>query len=128
MKQKVRPLSPHLTIYRMQLTSLLSIFHRVAGSVMGLLIVLSVLLFYASVFNFGSYIQYFFLFDASYLLSSLVVAFEYFVLSLVSFHVLNGVRHLSWDLTFGLEVKNLYITGSVVLALVFLIVFFSIMI
>ena len=35
MKQRIRPLSPHLTVYKPQLTSLLSIFHRVAGSLLG---------------------------------------------------------------------------------------------
>lgn len=128
MKQKIRPLSPHLTIYKMQLTSLLSIFHRVSGSIVGLLMIVSFWLFYVGIFNFGEYVQYFFLFDLLYLFAPLVLAFEYFILSLMSFHVLNGFRHLSWDLAFGLEVKNLYISGGIVLSLVFCVIFLSIVI
>jgi len=41
--------------------------------------------------------------------------------------MLNGVRHLSWDLAFGLEIKNLYVTGGVVLFFVLVILVGSIL-
>jgi succinate dehydrogenase/fumarate reductase cytochrome b subunit len=40
----------------------------------------------------------------------------------------NGIRHLSWDLAFGLEIKNLYTTGMIVVGLVFAIMGITIII
>ena len=122
MKQRIRPLSPHLTIYKPQLTSVLSIFHRITGSLLGLLIVLSCVLFYNSLFYIGSGIQYSISFDLFSILSTFVLAIGYFVVFIISYHLLNGIRHLSWDLALGLEIKNLYTTGMIVLGLVFFVV------
>tara|TARA_B110000027_G_C15994885_1_gene244797 strand:- start:13 stop:399 length:387 start_codon:yes stop_codon:yes gene_type:complete len=128
MKQKVRPLSPHLTIYKPQLTSVLSIFHRITGSLLGLLIVVSFALFYYSLFYVGSSFQYSVCFDLFSMLSTFVLAIGYFIVFVVSYHMLNGIRHLSWDLALGLEIKNLYTTGMIVSGLVFLIVVITILV
>jgi succinate dehydrogenase / fumarate reductase cytochrome b subunit len=116
--KKVRPLSPHLAVYKPQLTSVLSIFHRITGSLLGFSIVLMFLLFYSNLFFVGSSVQYCVLFDLFSLLSTLILAICYFVLFAISFHMINGIRHLSWDLAFGLEIKNLYTTGMIVVGLV----------
>jgi len=126
MKQKIRPLSPHLMVYRPQLTSVLSIFHRITGSILGLSIFLSLILFYFNIFFCGSSHQYCFLFDSFSLFSSFIIVVSYFVLFGISFHIMNGIRHLSWDLAFGLEIKSLYVTGGIVLCLVLVIVVISI--
>jgi len=118
MRQKNRPLSPHLTIYKPQLTSMLSIFHRITGSILGLSIIFGFILFYFNFFFVGFSYQYCFTFDLSYLFSSFVLIVSYFVLFGILFHMVNGIRHLSWDLAFGLEIKNLYITGGIVLCFV----------
>ena len=128
MKQKVRPLSPHLTIYKPQLTSVLSIFHRITGSLLGLLIVVSFALFYYSLFYVGSSFQYSVCFDLFSMLSTFVLAIGCFIVFVVSYHMLNGIRHLSWDLALGLEIKNLYTTGMIVSGLVFLIVVITILV
>lgn len=128
MKQKIRPLSPHLTIYKPQLTSVLSIFHRITGGFLGLFIVLSSILVYSSLFFVGSSYQYCFSSDFSSLFSTTILTISYFTLFIVSFHMMNGVRHLSWDLAFGLEIKNLYTTGIIVLALVFVIVIITMLV
>jgi succinate dehydrogenase cytochrome b556 subunit len=128
MKQKVRPLSPHLTIYKPQLTSVLSIFHRITGSLLGLLLVLSFVLFYYSLFYVGSSFQYSACFDLFSMLSTFVLAIGYFIVFVVSYHMLNGIRHLSWDLALGLEIKNLYTTGMIVSGLVFFIVLITILV
>jgi succinate dehydrogenase cytochrome b556 subunit len=122
MKQKIRPLSPHLTIYKPQLTSVLSIFHRITGSLLGLSIVLSFVLFYNSLFYMGSSFQYSISFDFFYMFATLVLTIGYFIVFMMSYHLLNGIRHLSWDLALGLEIKNLYTTGMIVLGLVFVVV------
>jgi succinate dehydrogenase/fumarate reductase cytochrome b subunit len=38
------------------------------------------------------------------------------------YHVTNGVRHLSWDLALGLDIKNLNTTGLLVFVLVFFVI------
>ena len=126
MKQKVRPLSPHLTVYKPQLTSLLSIFHRIAGSVLGLTLILSCILFYVSLLYVGFCLNYGIFFDFGLVFSNLIDIIKYLILSLVLFHVMNGIRHLSWDLGFGLEIKSLYVTGVIVLGIVSCVVLISI--
>ena len=63
MIQKIRPLSPHLTIYKPQLTSVLSIFHRITGAILGLTLVISFVAFYLNLVFVGSSLQYCFFFD-----------------------------------------------------------------
>jgi succinate dehydrogenase / fumarate reductase cytochrome b subunit len=119
---KNRPLSPHLTIYKSQITSIVSIFHRISGSVlslsfMSLALILSgdvvfseYYLFYNLSFKIGIYFYWF------------LATLGYFSILFVFFHLSNGIRHLIWDLGIGLEIKNVYITGFIVLAITSLMV------
>ena len=113
---KPRPLSPHLQVYRPQLTSILSIMHRASGAVLatGSLLValwLVALAAGAAVFNPVA--------DAMQHLLGQLVVFGY-SLALV-YHGLNGIRHLMWDLRIGLEIKQVYQSGYLVLGLTFLV-------
>lgn len=128
MKQKIRPLSPHLTIYKPQLTSILSIFHRITGSTLGLFLVSSFIIFYGNLFFVGFSSSYCLSFDFFSSFFILLNAIGYFLLSILTYHMMNGIRHLSWDLAFGLEIKNLYTSGIIVLGLVFVIVLITILI
>jgi succinate dehydrogenase / fumarate reductase cytochrome b subunit len=109
---KPRPLSPHLQVYRPQLTSVMSIMHRVSGAVLAtgsLLVALWLVALAAgpAVFNpIANAMQH--------PLGQLVV-FGY-SLALV-YHGLNGIRHLMWDLRIGLEIKQVYQSGYLVLGL-----------
>ena len=106
-----RPLSPHLQIYRPQLTSVLSIFHRFTGVALafGLLLVVYWLAALAS----G---------DAAYAtaLSWLGAWPVQVVLFLASFaffyHLAHGIRHLWWDSGRGFEIAQVYTSGWVMLA------------
>jgi len=120
MKQRIRPLSPHLTIYKPQATSLLSIFHRVAGSLLGFILIVIFLAFNLNVVFIGSSFQYCFYFDLFTVMPFLFVS--YFFLGAMFYHVSNGIRHLSWDLGLGLDIKNLNTTGLIVLTLVFCVI------
>ena len=113
---KPRPLSPHLQIYRPQLTSVMSIMHRASGAVLatGSLLValwLVALAAGAAVFNPVA--------DAMQHPFGQLVVFGY-SLALV-YHGLNGIRHLMWDLRIGLEIKQVYQSGYLVLGLTFLV-------
>lgn len=109
--KKNRSLSPHLSIYKSQITSLVSIFHRISGSILGLLLLL-VPFFICLSYSFISYnlfcvVLQFFLY---------IISFIYFIFfSTLIFHFMNGVRHILWDFCFGLELTNLFITGCFVL-------------
>ena len=101
-----RPLSPHLQVYRPQITSVLSITHRVTGIVLSLgsvFLVLWLLAAAAGPRSFeiaqdcaGSWLGYAFLFCFS-------VALFY--------HLLNGIRHLFWDTGHGFELATATRTG-----------------
>ena len=113
---KPRPLSPHLQVYRPQLTSVMSIMHRASGAVLatGSLLValwLVALAAGAAVFNLVA--------DAMQHPFGRLIVFGY-SLALV-YHGLNGIRHLMWDLRIGLEIKQVYQSGYIVLGLTILV-------
>jgi succinate dehydrogenase (ubiquinone) cytochrome b560 subunit len=89
-----RPLSPHLPIYKPQLTSTFSIFHRISGA----FLVTIVLFFYLLClkiglicFTYENFYQFFF-----YSSKLILIAVEITALAL-SYHLYNGVRHLLTD-------------------------------
>jgi len=90
--QSKRPLSPHLQIYRPQLNSAMSIFHRITGAGMALTGILLVWWFLAAATSPAS-----FAFVDGILTSW--IGLTVMLLSLLAFwyHLLNGVRHLRWD-------------------------------
>ena len=111
-----RPLSPHLQVYRWQITMTMSILHRVTGVVItvGAFALACWLLALAA--GGEHYVR-----AAAMLASPLgkLVLFG-FSLSLV-YHLLNGIRHLLWDMGWGFEIPEFYRSGwtVVVLTIVF---------
>lgn len=106
-----RPLSPHLQVYRPQLTSLLSVTHR--GS--GMLLVVGALLvawWFWSVAAGGESYETARAFFGSWFGQLLLLGW---VLS-TFYHLCNGIRHLLWDAGFGFEIGKLYTSGKIVLA------------
>lgn len=98
MELRSRPLSPHLQIYRLPLTAWLSISHRITGVILilGLLAVVAVLFAVAESPPLYQAIHRFLAGWAGrgVLLIWLLALFVHFC---------HGVRHLIWDLGFGLE-------------------------
>ena len=96
-----RPLSPHLTIYRPQLTSMTSILTRITGNAMLISALLIVWWFLAAATSPEAYAI------ANGFLTSwfgdLVMTFS--VLGLW-YHTLAGVRHLIWDNGIGLDIPT----------------------
>ena len=110
MAHQDRPLSPHIQIYRPQLTSLMSILHRMTG--MALVIGTVVLTYWLGAAAYGpmAYAQ------AQALLGSQVGSLLVFLWSIALFyHLCNGIRHLTWDLGYGLEREKVYASGFIVL-------------
>ena len=105
-----RPLSPHLQIYRWQLTSVMSILHRASGIALSLGAILLVWWLgaasdgpgpFAAVQHFlGSWFGLLLLFGWS---------------AALFYHLCNGIRHLWWDTGHGLDLKEVYASGWIVL-------------
>lgn len=108
-----RPLSPFMIgqYYRPQLTSMLSITHRVTGVALALASVGLVLWLVALASGSGAYSKAMEC-AASPLGSLLLLALG----SSLAFHFSNGIRHLFWDAGRGFEIKAAYASGYAVLA------------
>lgn len=110
-----RPLSPHLQIYRPQLTSILSILNRLTGISMALATVLIAWWFLAAATGAG----YFKLVDG-FLTSWFGLLILVASLWAFWFHFFNGLRHLRWDAVKGLDMEAVNRSGwiAVVLSIV----------
>ena len=107
---KPRPLSPHLQVYRPQLTSMLSVLHRGTGIFLSLGTVAIVCWLSALASGAAAYEQ--FQSVVSHPFSQLVLFGWCFSMC---YHLCNGIRHLFWDIGAGLEISTVYRTGTVVL-------------
>lgn len=112
-KELNRPTSPHLSIYKIQLTSTLSIMHRMTG--LG-----------ASVALYGGGIGAMFCNQSfpeilqvvqSVVPHSLILLTKTAVGGAIIYHTLNGIRHLIWDVGYGFQLKHLYMSGYIVVLL-----------
>jgi succinate dehydrogenase / fumarate reductase cytochrome b subunit len=115
-----RPLSPHLQIYRPQITSILSILHRISGVILSLGLVVLVYWLASAAAGPEAYA------GAVATLGSGFGKFLMFGWTLAFFyHLLNGIRHLVWDSGRGFEIPEVYRSGwtVVVLSLVMTAVF-----
>lgn len=105
-----RPLSPHLQIYRPQLTSVLSILHRLTGIalVAGTLLLVWWLVAVAAGPAAFETVQGFI---GSWFGRALLLGWSYALF----YHLANGIRHLAWDAGWGFELKTVYLTGWTVI-------------
>ena len=101
-----RPLSPHLTIYRPQLNSAMSIFHRLAGMALGLAAVLVVWWFLAAATG-----PDYFAFVDGWLTSWLGGLVLLAALAALWYHFFNGIRHLVWDAGRGFDLDHVHKSG-----------------
>lgn len=109
-----RPMSPHLTIYKFQLTSMLSITHRATG--LGLHF--GLLGFAGAMALLPNTYPYYLTLMAGSVGGKAVLAGAKFIISWpFFFHTFNGIRHLVWDMGKGFSIKTLYKSGYGVVAL-----------
>lgn len=112
MTNRARPLSPHLQIYRPQLTSVLSILHRITGIVLSLGAFVLAWWLLAVAQGGDAYAR-----AAGFLASPFgKLVLVGFSLALV-YHLLNGIRHLLWDAGWGFKLPQVYRSGYVVVGL-----------
>ena len=104
------PLSPHLQIYRWQISSLLSITHRISAVIN--LLALILIFFWLIVLSLGEgRYESFLLSINSFFGKFILIGFTWSM----SFHLLSGLRHLFWDLGYGFEIKTANISGIFVI-------------
>ena len=106
-----RPLSPHLQIYRLPLPALMSVAHRATG----VFLALGTLLLSCWIISLASGASDFesvrkFIGSIIGLLLMLGWTFSLF------YHLLNGIRHLFWDVGKGFDLETVYKSGYLTLA------------
>jgi succinate dehydrogenase / fumarate reductase cytochrome b subunit len=102
----MKPLSPHLQIYRPQLTSVLSFGHRLTGVLLGLYAVVLVAWLVAAATGPQAYSRMHDFMQSPVGKTVLVAgSFCYF------FHLCSGIRHLFWDSGYGFDLRTIYISG-----------------
>jgi len=106
-----RPLSPNLQIYRPQLTSVLSITHRMTGFALSLIILFSPMIIYFLTYSTETHQIIINIFQNIFI----KVLFSLALFGLL-YHLCNGIRHLAWDAGYGLDLDSSYKSGYVVLA------------
>ena len=109
MQNDNNPLSPHLGIYKWQISSLLSITHRIVGVIN--IIAITLICFWTLSLLIG---------ENSYEITQIILKslFGKFIIVFLcwsfSFHILNEIRHLIWDMGYGFDLKVTKITGILV--------------
>ena len=104
------PLSPHIQIYSWNISSLISISHRIIG-VINILVLTFVCLWISLLLLGETNYDY-----TKFFLQSIFGKFT--ILGIIwsfSFQILSEVRHLFWDLGYGFELKTSKITGLLVI-------------
>jgi len=110
MASRSRPISPHLQIYKPQLTSVLSITHRGTGVFLCLGLVVLTYWLAALAISEDTYAA------AQGILGSIVGRALLFLWTFsLWYHMCNGIRHLFWDAGVGLELEAAYRSGKVVI-------------
>ena len=106
-----RPLSPHLQVYRPQVTSVLSFLHRGTG----LFLVLGTLMvsFWVIALALGHNIFVIYQTWLGSLIGKVLLVFWSFSLF---YHWANGIRHLLWDIGWGYDIDRVYMTGWIVVS------------
>ena len=117
------PLSPHIQVYRWQISSLVSISHRITG-IINIIAITLICLWISLIFlNENKYES------INFLLSSTIGKF--IILGITwsfSFQILSEIRHLIMDLGYGFELRItkisgiIVIFGSVILTIIFFII------
>jgi succinate dehydrogenase / fumarate reductase, cytochrome b subunit len=109
--QENRPLSPHLGIYRWQISNTLSILHRLTGVALTLGLVPLALWLWGAAYSPGVFALLQLAFGSilgKLALFGWTVAFYY--------HLGNGIRHLNWDIGRGFSLPEMVASGRMVVA------------
>jgi len=105
-----RPLSPHLQVYKPQLTTFMSITHRATGIALGVGTLMLVCWLIAAATGETAFAEVQ-AFLGSIIGRLLLLGWSYALF----YHMCNGLRHLFWDAGKGFEIETAYLTGRIVI-------------
>jgi succinate dehydrogenase / fumarate reductase cytochrome b subunit len=108
----MRPLSPHLSIYKWQITNSLSILHRLAGVGLFFGLIILNILFVDSYYNGTGLIHNFWGNKFGYLISNI---FLLLIILGFSYHFVNGIRYLYFDITTNISNRAIQLTAYAML-------------
>ncbi len=120
-KKNSRPISPHLQVYRLPITGIISISHRMTGVMLSVGLIFFVYLLYVILAGAESYLAMQLIMQNG-LFKLMYWGFIYALL----FHCCHGIRHLMWDAGkgFGRETLNQYAIIELVISLVLTLIIF----
>jgi succinate dehydrogenase / fumarate reductase cytochrome b subunit len=101
-----RPLSPDIQIYRPQLTSVLSISHRVTGIALSVGTLMLIVWLTAAAAGPRAYLAL-----SGFIHSWLGLILMFGWTFSLFFHLCNGIRHLVWDAGYGFQLRTIYASG-----------------
>ena len=106
-----RPLSPHMQVYRPQITSVLSILHRITGVALTVGLLLLTWWLVAGLYGPEAFanVQAFL---GSWFGHLMLWGFTF----AIYYHLGNGIRHLLWDFGWGFELERVRLSGLIMLA------------
>jgi succinate dehydrogenase / fumarate reductase cytochrome b subunit len=110
-----RPLSPHLQVYRMMYTMVLSGLHRMSGLYLSACAFLFVGWFLAAALGpaaYGCVTRFYSSLPMRIVLALGLAAFWY--------HLFAGIRHMAWDAGYGFEKRTARLSGRIMFACAFL--------
>jgi succinate dehydrogenase / fumarate reductase cytochrome b subunit len=106
-----RPLSPHLQVYKPQMSSATSIFHRISGCALGAGTLLLTAWLVCAATSDAAFA------DIQELIGSWLGLLVLFGFTLALFyHFCNGIRHLAWDAGRGFELPAMHRSGWTVIS------------
>ena len=118
-----RPLSPHLTIYRPQLNSVLSILHRITGVALIISLLMVIGFFISLIFGEETFKVFSIFFNS--IIGKIIM---FFSLCGIWYHFFAGLRHLFWDMGYGFNLKWVEYSSYLILALTFFFILASLLV
>ena len=105
-----KPLSPHIQIYSWNISSLISISHRITGVIN--ILIFTLICFWIGLLMLGeSNYEYIKFFLQSYFGKFLILCLTWSFI----FQILSEIRHLFWDFGYGFEIITSKISGLFVI-------------
>ena len=104
------PLSPHIQIYSWNISSLISISHRITG-VLNILALTLICFWIASMLLGSTSYEFIYSILNSFFGKFLVIGITWSF----SFQILSEIRHLFWDMGYGFELTTSKISGIIVI-------------
>lgn len=118
MTQNNRPLSPHLQVYKLPLTGIISITHRMTGVILAFGLFIYVASFFIILESNDAFL------DLQSLLNNFLVRIAvWFFIYALFFHLCHGIRHLIWDIGEGFEKDDMDRNAIIELVLSFVLTF-----